>query len=267
MTAIRRLAWGAALAVALSVTLVAQQAPSGYHQDYCAKVKPGRGAAFDAVLNGDAHKLAQADIDSGRISGWIVLQAVEPQGKEAHCDIVAVLFFPGVPPEPRAPAANTAFMQKTIGKTPAEYIGELQANSTLVSSDISQQVAMVGEAKKGDYVGILSINATNAGAWMNDETTLIEPVMKQLLQDGAISGWATNRQIYPTGGEVANITSANIFPTVGKAVTAGEKYVEAWKKVHPDIGGGEGRDMFAKAGRVEYTALYKIEDLILPPKK
>ena len=267
MTAIRRLAWGAALAVALSVTLVAQQAPTGYHQDYCAKVKPGRGAAFDAVLNGDAHKLAQADIDSGRISGWIVLQAVEPQGKEAHCDIVAVLFFPGVPPEPRAPAAITAFMQKTIGKTPAEYIGELQANSTLVSSDISQQVAMVGEAKKGDYVSILSIHATNPAAWMNDETTLIEPVMKQLLQDGANSGWATNRQIYPLGDEVTNITSANIYPTFGKAVAGSEAFAEAWKKVHPDMKGGEMRDAFAKAGRVEYTALYRIEDIIFPPKK
>ncbi len=60
------MAWGVALAATLSVTLVAQQAPVGYHSISCVRVKPGKSADFHALLNGDYHKVEQASVDSGR---------------------------------------------------------------------------------------------------------------------------------------------------------------------------------------------------------
>ena len=81
---------GRALAAALSVTLVAQQAPSGYHSISCVRVKPGQSADFHALLNGDYHKVEQGSVDSGRVSGFIALRTVIPAGTDAACDYVLV---------------------------------------------------------------------------------------------------------------------------------------------------------------------------------
>ena len=63
---IRHIAIAAALAAAVSVTLVAQQAPVGFHSISCVRVKPGQTAAFNALLNGDYHKVATAALTRER---------------------------------------------------------------------------------------------------------------------------------------------------------------------------------------------------------
>ena len=109
---LRHFFWGAALAAALSATLVAQQAPVGYHSISCVRVKPGQSAAFRTLLNGDYHKVEQASVDSGRISGFIALRTVIPAGTDAGCDYVLVAFYPGFPPAPLGDDEMTAVLQK-----------------------------------------------------------------------------------------------------------------------------------------------------------
>ena len=91
---IRHMAFAAAPAAALSVALVAQQTPSGYHGISCVHVKPGQTAAFHDLLNGDYHKVEQTYVDSGRISAFIALRTVIPAGTDAGCDYVLVAFYP-----------------------------------------------------------------------------------------------------------------------------------------------------------------------------
>jgi len=72
-----------ALAAAFSATLLAQQPPSGYHSVACIKVKPENAREFRKWAAEDAHKFAQARVDSGAVSTWFLLRTVIPQGTSA----------------------------------------------------------------------------------------------------------------------------------------------------------------------------------------
>ena len=109
---IRHMAFAAALAAALSATLVAQPTPSGYHSISCVRVKAGKSAAFRALLSGDYSKIEQARVDSGAVSAWIALRTVIPAGTDAGCDYVLVTFYPGLPAAPLSDDEMTDVLQK-----------------------------------------------------------------------------------------------------------------------------------------------------------
>ena len=85
-----------AIAAAFSATLLAQQAPTGYHRVVCIKVKPGQSNAFHKWTLDDAHKLAQAEADSGELSTEFLLRSIIPQGGSAECDYLVVAMYPGL---------------------------------------------------------------------------------------------------------------------------------------------------------------------------
>ncbi|MGA7241926.1 MAG: hypothetical protein WBX19_02035, partial [Terracidiphilus sp.] len=83
-----------ALVTALSATLFAQQAPSGYHSVVCIKVKPENNTEFRKWAAEDVHKLAQSRVDAGAY----ILRSLNPAGRSAECDYVIVSMYPGIPP-------------------------------------------------------------------------------------------------------------------------------------------------------------------------
>ena len=56
-----------AIAAAFSVTLPAQQAPTGFHSVACIKVKPENNTEFRKWAAEDVHKYAQSRVDAGAI--------------------------------------------------------------------------------------------------------------------------------------------------------------------------------------------------------
>ena len=159
---LRHFFWGAALAATLSATLVAQQAPSGFHSISCVRVKPGQSAAFHDLLNGDYHKVEQASVDSGRLSGFIALRTVIPAGTDAACDWVLVSFYPGFPPAPLGDDEMTALLQKAgVASTMQQWRDRLAVVGELVSNNITQYQVLVGGSKKGDYLVFNSMKATD----------------------------------------------------------------------------------------------------------
>jgi hypothetical protein len=269
MKVIRSFAWGAALAAALCVTVVAQQAPAGYHQIYCVKVKPGRDAQFNAMVNGDLRKLVQYDLNSGRLSSWIVLSAMIPAGEEAPCDAAVIYFYPGLPPAPQSDAAMAAELQKAIGKTPQEFDQELEANATLVIDNITRYLSLVGGAKKGDYLVFNSMKVPNLDAWAAWEKTNWQPFAEASVKDGALSGWALNVQIFPHGAKVKDAASTvDIYPTYQAAISGpfGNGGMDRWKKVHPGESVDDAMDQGAKLCTIESSVLYKVEDAVFASK-
>jgi hypothetical protein len=85
------------LAAAFSVTLLAQQAPTGYHSVACIKVKPENASEYRTWAAEDSHKFAQAMVDSGAVTTWFRLRSVIPQGTSAECDYLIISIYPGAP--------------------------------------------------------------------------------------------------------------------------------------------------------------------------
>ena len=262
---IRHIAFAAALAAALSGTLVAQQAPVGYHSISCVRVKPGKSADFRALLSGDYRKVEQARVDSGAISAFIALRTVIPAGTDAACDYVLVSFYPGLPTAPLGDDEMTAVLQKAgVASSLQQWRDRLAVVAELVSNNITQYQVLVGGSKKGDYLIFNTMKATDAGECVAAQKRLWQPFAEQGVKDGAQDGWAVNIQVMPRGDKDPSlVSSVDIFPTWDSMFTYfGPDFAARWKKVHPEMTPDEAFSEIDKACTIEHTVLYKVEDQI-----
>jgi len=268
MIALRRFVWGAALAVAFSVTLVAQQAPASFHQVYCVKVNPGKDAAFTAMVNGDLRKLAQYDLNAGTLSRWIVLNAIVPQGTAVRCDYAVVYFYPGPPPAPMSDADWAAELEKAIGKTPQQFDQELEDNGTLVESSIVRSPLSVGATKEGDYLVVNEMSVPNIDDWIAQEKKMWQPIFEDAAKDGVVDAWAVNVKFMPRGAKDRGITyTVDVYPNWQSVFSFfGPSFQDRWKKVHPDVAIADGMAQERKVETIDYTTLYKVVTAIQASK-
>ena len=266
---IRHMVWGAALAATLSATLVAQQAPVGYHSISCVRVKPGKSAAFSALLSGDYSKVEQARVDSGAISTWIALRTVIPAGTDAACDYVLVSFYPGLPTAPLSDEGMTAVLQKAgVSSTLQEWRDRLRDVGELVWNNITQYQVLVGGSKKGDYLVFNSMKATDVGQCVADQKRLWQPFAEEGVKEGAQDGWAVNIQRFPNGAKDPSlVSSVDIYPSWDAMFNYfGPDFITRWKKVHPELSPDEAFAEISKSCTIEHTVTYKVEDQIVAAK-
>lgn len=161
---------GVALAATYTLTMAAQQAPVGYHSVACVKVKPGKGAEFQKWALDSAHKVQQANADSGRIAAWYLLSAVLPQGNSVMCDYYSISIYPALPPAPMGTEAlGVALKKASIGMSAQEYIEKRSSLTDLVSSEMWQNQIAVGTLKKGDYLYINRMKVAKLEEWIETE--------------------------------------------------------------------------------------------------
>jgi hypothetical protein len=266
---IRNLFLGAALAAALSATLAAQQAPSGYHSVSCVKVKPGKSAAFHALNDGDGRKVMQARVDAGEVSVWLELHTIMPAGSEAACDYVFVTFYPGLPPAPNSDEQMSAILTKAgVTSTLKEWRDRHEDAGFLVDNNITQYQALVGKAKKGDYLVFNSMSATNIEQCVADQKRLWQPFAEEGLKEGVQDGWAVNIQRFPNGAkDMSRVSSVDIYPSWDAMFNYfGAGFMTRWNKVHPETKIDEAIAQLNKSCRIDNTFLYKVDDAITGSK-
>ncbi len=267
MTTMRRFAWGAAVAAALSVTLAAQQAPTGLHTFSCVKVQPGKTAEFHQVLNGDLAKLEQARADSGTITAWLALETEIPSGREAPCDYLMVTFYPGWPTAPMSDEEMSAALQKAgIAKTPQEFGNTLMDMGYLETNGMLENVDLVGGAHKGDYVVINSFSVTNYSDWVAAEKKLWQPLAESMVKDGTLSGWAINVPAFPRAAKDQLASTVDIFPSYDAFVQAYQNYSSHWKEANPNVTMQDAFEQFGKLATMEHQVLYKVEVMAVSSK-
>jgi len=266
---IRHMAFAAALAAALSATLVAQPAPSGYHSISCVRVKPGKSDAFNALLSGDYSKIEQARVDSGAVSAWIALRTVIPAGTNAGCDYVLVTFYPGLPAAPLSDDEMTAVLQKAgVSSTLQDWHARISDVGELVSNNITRYHALIGGSKKGDYLVFNSMKVSSVSECVDTEKRLWQPYAEEEVKEGVLDGWAVNSQVMPRGDKDPSLVSTvDIFPTWNSMFTyIGPDFITRWKKVHPEVSTDEAFAEIDKACTIEHTVTYKVEDQIVSSK-
>lgn len=263
--AIRHLLWGAALAAALPVMLVAQPASPGFHSVSCVKVRSGKNADFNKLVNGDLRKYQQSRVESGAISGWIELRTVVPAGREATCDYVFVSFYSGLPPAPMGDEEMTAALQKAgISSTLEEWRQEHEAAGYLVFNSIDRTALHVGEAKKGDFIVVNDMKVSDVSAWVATEKKLWQPIFEDGIKDGSVDGWSVIVQFMPRGAEDRGITyTVDIYPSWDALFKFfGSGFPDRWKKVNPDVPIDQGMAEEHKNETIEHTTLYKVVDAV-----
>jgi hypothetical protein len=261
MMAARHFFWGAALAAAFSVTLVAQQAPPEFNRVYCVKVKPGKAADMASTINGDLRKYSQSLADSGAISHWAALRAVAPTGTEAECDYRVVYFYPGLPTAPLSGDELTASLQKAGIEMNAQQFDEhLNDVGTLVYMSINEHAVAVGGDKEGDYVVINEMNVPDVGAWIANEKKLWQPIFEDGVKDGAVGGWSVGVEFMPRGSRDHHLAyTADIYPDWQAVFNFfGPTFSDRWKKVHPDVPISEGMAQEHKMDTIIHTSLFQV---------
>ena len=263
-----RILLGAAMVAALSISLTAQQAPTGYHHIQCVKVNPGQQAATQEWIAGDLHKLGQSLVDSGAYAQTLVLRTQIPSGTDAQCDYVFVTFYNGLPTAPRTrDELNMALRKADIPMTADAYSAKLTEMGKLVWDNITQFQALVGGAKKGDYLEFNSMSSPDPDACVALEKKDWQPLADQMVKDGNTDGWAINRQVFPRGArDEPAVSTVDIFPSWDAFTHHYDSIRSAWKKVHADADFSSTMAQHGKLCSIEHTVLYKVTDVVTPAK-
>jgi hypothetical protein len=263
---IRQLLTCAAVAAAFSVTLPAQQAPSGFHSVACIKVKAENNTEFRKWMAGDVHKYVQSRVDSGALAQWMMLRAVIPAGRSAECDYVIVSIYPGIPPEPMGLDELDAALKKAgIATSAQQYVDRRNALTTLISNDMFQNMEFVGRSKKGVYfkVNYMKVAGADAEDYFAFEKKVWKPLAEEMAKDGTMAGWSLNRRFLPDGSEQPyQAVTVDIFPTWESIYKDDVHFVDRWHKVHPDMELGTTFERYEKLRSLTKSQLYVVQDLI-----
>ena len=264
---VARLLLCAVVATALSTTLVAQPAATGYHSVACFKAKPDSGAELRKFLTEESHKIAQGRVDTGLITTWYLLRAVLPQGSSAECDYLIVVMFPGAPHMLSQEDLTAAIKKEGLSFTAEDYVKRRNAVSTLVSVGIFQNLVLVGSAKKGDYFQVNYMKVPNVDDWVAYEKKVWKPLAEAMVKDGKADGWSLNVRVLPNGSEQPfQAVTVDVFPSWDSIFAADPQFVDRFRKVHPDMELGTTFEQFEKLRTRAQINLYELEDVITATK-
>jgi hypothetical protein len=261
-----------AFGVVCAVASAQQPAPAPYFAVNCVKVKPGKSAEFDKWTKDVLHKYAQARVDSGAVTAWVLLGSVQPSGTTKECDYIISAFFPGIPPKPMEKEAVDALLKKSgAGVSVDQYREKRDELSELATSGIWQQVAHAGSpGQKGDYLAI-NYNKTKDGQkWIATEKRIWMPFADELAKQGIIRGWEVDARVVPDGSDLKyDGVTVDAYPSWDAYFNfmTNPKLEELWKKVHPDLTFQTAfEDEYPKVTNQLRVELWVIEDLVAAQK-
>jgi len=248
--------------------LTAQQAPAGYHNVACIKVKPENNTAFRQWAAGDVRTLAQSRVDTGVYSSWILLRSVIPQGTSAECDYLVVAMYPGTPLHPVGlEELDAALKTAGIKMTAQQYVDRRNSLTTLVSNNLFQNQAFVGSYKKDDYFVVNYMKAANIDDYVAWEKKAWMPMAEAMAKEGTRSGWSLNTMVYPGGTDVKfNAVTVDVYPTWDSIFKTDAGFYEHWRKVHPDMELGTTFEQYDKLRHQGDVDIYVVQDVIASKK-
>lgn len=253
-----------AMAAAFSATLLAQQAPSGYHSVACIKIQAGKSAEFHKWMTTDGRAFQQARVDSGAISSRMLLRSVIPAGTSAECDYLSISLYPGAPPKPLGLDDVDALLKKAgLTMSAQEFIDHRSSLTELVSQDLFQNRISVGGMKKGDYFIVNYMTVNEIGDWLRTEKEVWQPMAESMVQAGVTSGWSVNVRVLPGGANVPfQAVTVNVYPSWDAVFQGNAPVPEHFKKTHPDMEFGTTMERIEKLRTIVSRELYTVDDMV-----
>lgn len=268
---IHRSIWTVVVAAAFCLPSVAQtqqQGMTGFHTVACVKVKPEKAGEFRAWAASDFHKYAQSRVDAGVLSSWFLLRSVQPQGASADCDYLSISIYPGAPVEPLSPEALGEALKKAgLNMSAQQFMDRRDSLTTLISNNLFQNRASVGSLKKGNYLVVNYMRASNVEDWVAFEKKVWQPVAEALIKDGRTAGWSLNVQVLPGGSDLKfQGVTVDTYSSWNDVFREDPQFVERFRKVHPDREFGTTFEQFEKLRTLVSLQLFTAVDVVTPAK-
>ena len=258
----------AALAAACSLPLFPQQAPGGFHTVNCIKVRPEKSAEFHKWTAEVITKVAQSRVESGALSAWYLLRAVDPVGQSAECDYVTVLVYPGAPPEPLTGDRLSEVLKKAgLSITADEYMARRDSVARLVSTSMYRNVMGVGKANKGGYLAVNYMKTATIDDWLKLEKEVWKPVAEQMIKEGVESGWSVNLRARGLESDLPwQGVTVDVYPSWDAVFKDDPQFPDRFKKVHPDKDMNATFQQIGKARTMVRSELYAVDELLTSGK-
>ena len=265
------IASAAVLATVCGMGFAQQPAPRPFYLVNCVKVKPDKDAEFGKWAADSLHKFAQARVDSGLLTTWLLIRAVLPQGSQNECDYQVVAFYPGIPAKPLESGEMDALMKKAgVAMTAEQYSQGRNAVSQLATAAMFQMVVNTGSVQKGDYLSLNYLKLKdpamqNYQKWIDMETKAWKPMSEFLIKQGITRGWSVDVRAIPDGAALGfDGLTVDVFPSWEAyfGLQNDPKFPEYWKKVHPDMDINATFDEYEKYRTVVREELWVVEDII-----
>jgi len=228
------------------------------------KTVPGKGQEWRQLVRDVSMKVAQVQADSGEIVSWTLLRSVYPAGQEARADFMISVITKG---DPRSRVRSRAENRELAGvkMTTSEYNEKRNALSTLVAAELWRPRIYNGAAENGNY---LSLNMMEVKDWdtIGETTQIWSPLSKELIKQGAMTGWIYATKILPSGSETPYAAyTANMYPTY-EAAFGSNRMGETFAKIHPDKNIDEYRGKLTKARSIAKRELWAVVERITKSK-
>ena len=253
--------------LAPTVPAFSQQAPPDYFKFTCVKIRPGKANELER-FHETMRRVAQADADTGGISGAYLLRTIFPEGAESRCDYISINSFSGVPPEPRGKDRLNMLLQKAgVPMTADDYVEKRFDLQRAISVELWRAVVFMGNMHKGDYLYLNFMKVHDLPAYTAFEKDVRRPVAQSLLEDGTFHAWFAMTVDLPEGtGLPYQLVTADIFPSWEKAM-AGADDPGAFKKVHPGMDYNASEVKLAQMRDLDRRYFLVVEDVVLPSAK
>ncbi len=137
----------------------------------------------------------------------------------------------------------------------------------MVSVAVFQNLSFVGSAKKGDYFRVNYMKVPDIDDWAANEKKVWKPLAEAFQKDGLLDGWSINAQVLPGGSDLPyQAVTVDVFPSFNAIFADDPKFVERFRKVHPDMELGTTFEQFAKLRTIESIKVFELEDVITAAK-
>lgn len=235
-------------------------------REYCVKVAPGKGPAYEAFLRDVTIPLNQSRADAGEFAWFGVGRAVVPVGSSARCDYRLAYTYKGVPPEETSNDQLGAALRRAGLKLTAEQLVEKRnALVQLVGLDFWYRIDGAGPSwRKGSY---LSFNHYKVKEGQSEEFVRLERTWKALvearLKAGGTGSWSLVGLWRPSGDSVPyNAMTIDVFPGWAEMMKSGNSFLEEWSRVHPSTPFAEVEAQKAKVRSVHANELFKLVEVV-----
>jgi len=247
------------LAIASAVTAIlctpaTAQEKVHYRATTFVSIAPEKQAAALDFVRTAGVKLAQENINSGRIASWSLLRTVYAG---TGYNFVQVTNYDGPPPADLSPEARDQLYRKATGMSYQDYQKKLESFVTAPANSVLSRIeaGANGPVGVGDYVRVLrwKITPGRGTDYGNYITKKAQPMNAEGVKQGVFQTWSATRAIFPAGDDAAfDATTSNTYKDMAQVLNPGpanpnQGASAAFVKIFPDQSYGafvdEGRQL------------------------
>jgi hypothetical protein len=212
----------AVAAILCTYSIAGAQEKIHYRTTTFVMIPPEKQAAALDLVRTAGVKLAQENINAGRITSWSLLRTAYT-GVGTDYNYIQVTTFDGQPAPELSPEARDQMYRKVIGMSYQDYQKKL--TSFLVSGDsvlsrieasVEGQPVALGNLVSVSRWKISSGRGTDYGNFIKTE---VQPLIAEGVKEGVFQSWSASRAIFPFGDDVAyDATTSNVYKDMAQVL-------------------------------------------------